>query len=75
MSVSGEQNLNAFWMPFTSNRSFKKNPRMIERAQGMYYYTSDDREILDGIAGLWCCNAGHGRQRIIDAVSQQIDGD
>jgi beta-alanine--pyruvate transaminase len=72
MSVSGEQNLNAFWMPFTSNRSFKKNPRMIERAQGMYYYTSDDREILDGIAGLWCCNAGHGNPHIVEAVQNQV---
>jgi beta-alanine--pyruvate transaminase len=72
MSVSGDLNLNAFWMPFTSNRSFKKNPRMIERAQGMYYYTSDDREILDGIAGLWCCNAGHGNPHIVEAVQNQV---
>lgn len=72
MSVSGDLNLNAFWMPFTSNRSFKKNPRMIERAQGMYYYTSDDREILDGIAGLWCCNAGHGNPHIVEAVQKQV---
>jgi beta-alanine--pyruvate transaminase len=72
MSVSGDLNLNAFWMPFTSNRSFKKNPRMIERAQGMYYYTADDREILDGIAGLWCCNAGHGNPHIVEAVQKQV---
>jgi beta-alanine--pyruvate transaminase len=72
MSVSGDLNLNAFWMPFTSNRSFKKNPRMIERAQGMYYYTADNREILDGIAGLWCCNAGHCHPHIVEAVQKQV---
>jgi beta-alanine--pyruvate transaminase len=72
MSVSGDLNLNSFWMPFTSNRSFKANPRLIERAQGMYYFTADNREILDGIAGLWCCNAGHGHPHIVEAVQKQV---
>jgi len=65
-------NLDPYWMPFTGNRAFKKNPRMIERAKGMYYYTPEGREILDGIAGLWCCNAGHCHPRIVEAVQQQV---
>jgi len=72
MSVSGDLNLNSYWMPFTSNRSFKANPRLIERAQGMFYYTADNREILDGIAGLWCCNAGHCHPQIVEAVQKQV---
>ena len=72
MSVPGDLNLNSFWMPFTSNRSFKANPRMLERAQGMFYYTADNREILDGIAGLWCCNAGHCHPHIVEAVQKQV---
>ncbi|MCJ7556868.1 MAG: aspartate aminotransferase family protein [Gammaproteobacteria bacterium] len=72
MSVSGDLNLNSFWMPFTGNRAFKANPRMMERAQGMFYYTADNREILDGIAGLWCCNAGHGHPHIVEAVQKQV---
>ena len=56
--------LNAFWMPFTANRQFKKNPRMFVAARDMHYTTSDGRQVLDGTAGLWCCNAGHGRDEI-----------
>ena len=66
------ERMDAFWMPFTANRQFKKNPRMLASAQGMHYTTTDGREILDGTAGLWCCNAGHGRERIIEAVSRQV---
>ncbi len=65
--------LEAFWMPFTANRSFKKNPRMVARAKGMHYYTSDGRPVLDGTAGLWCCNAGHGREPIIQAIQAQAE--
>ena len=54
--------LEAYWMPFTANRQFKAKPRMMARAEGMYYFTDDGREILDGFAGLWCCNAGHCRK-------------
>jgi beta-alanine--pyruvate transaminase len=64
--------MNEFWMPFTANRQFKKAPRMLTGATGMYYQSSDGRKVLDGTAGLWCVNAGHGRQRITEAVSQQI---
>ena len=61
-----------FWMPFTANRQFKASPRLLESAEGMYYTTSDGRQVLDGTAGLWCCNAGHGRREISEAVSKQI---
>jgi beta-alanine--pyruvate transaminase len=64
--------LEAFWMPFTANRQFKANPRLLARAQGMHYWTPDGRQILDAVAGLWCVNAGHGRKEIADAVSRQI---
>lgn len=60
--------LEAFWMPFTSNRSFKKRPRIVVRAKDMHYYTSDGRAILDGAAGMWCSNAGHNREPIVDAI-------
>ena len=63
--------LNAFWMPFTANRQFKKNPRMFVAAKDMHYTTSDGRQVLDGTAGLWCCNAGHCRPRIVEAIQKQ----
>lgn len=62
--------LRAFWMPFTSNRQFKSQPRMLVAAQDMHYTSADGRPILDGTAGLWCCNAGHGRPRITRAISE-----
>src|SRR5215218_9934146 len=63
--------LDAWWLPFTANRSFKQRPRMIARAKGMYYYTPDGREVIDGAAGLWCCNAGHNRDEITQAIQAQ----
>ena len=69
--ISRPNNLDAYWMPYTANRSFKAAPRMLARAEGMYYYTNDNREILDGTAGLWCCNAGHGRREIVEAIQTQ----
>jgi beta-alanine--pyruvate transaminase len=65
--------LDAYWMPFTANRQFKQAPRLLARASGMHYWTPEGREILDGVAGLWCVNAGHGRREISAAVAQQID--
>jgi beta-alanine--pyruvate transaminase len=62
----------AFWMPFTANRQFKKAPRLLARAEGMYYWTADGRQVLDGQAGLWCVNAGHCRPRIVEAVRRQV---
>ena len=65
------RNLDAFWMPFTANRQFKKAPRMLVRAEGMHYWDADGRQILDGVAGLWCVNAGHGRPKIVQAIQAQ----
>ncbi len=64
--------LEAFWMPFSANRQFKAAPRLLASASGMYYQSMDGRQILDSAAGLWCCNAGHGRERIVQAVQQQV---
>ena len=66
-----KQPMESFWMPFTGNRAFKKNPRLVERASGMYYYTPEGRQVLDMVAGLWCCNAGHGHPRIVEAIQKQ----
>ena len=62
----------AYWMPFTANRQFKADPRLLVAASGMFYRTDDGREVLDGTAGLWCVNAGHGRSEIAAAVGQQL---
>ncbi len=64
-------NLEAFWMPFTANRAYKSSPRLLARAEGMAYYTNDGREVIDGTAGLWCVNAGHGRREITEAIQRQ----
>ena len=64
--------LAAHWMPFTGNRDFKANPRLMTSAQGCYYRDADGREIFDGLSGLWCCGLGHGRQELTDAVSRQM---
>jgi beta-alanine--pyruvate transaminase len=63
--------LQPYWMPFTANRYFKNHPLLLESAAGMYYTTRDGRKILDGIAGLWCVNAGHCHPRIVAAVREQ----
>ena len=62
----------AFFMPFSMNRQFKKAPRLLARAEGMYYYTPEGRKILDGTSGLWCVNAGHCRKRIVEAVQKAV---
>ena len=72
MEVNKNLNLDNFWIPFTPNREFKLNPRLLVRAEGMYYTSDDNRQILDGIAGLWCCNAGHCHPDIVKAVQNQI---
>jgi beta-alanine--pyruvate transaminase len=64
--------LEAFWMPFTANRQFKETPRLIASAEGMYYTSIDGRKVIDGSAGLWCVNAGHGRKQIAAAVERQL---
>ncbi len=65
------QNLDAYWMPFTANRQFKQAPRMITGADGMIFADDRGRQILDGIAGLWCVNAGHNRPKIVQAIQRQ----
>ncbi|MFY0312121.1 aspartate aminotransferase family protein [Leisingera sp. D0M16] len=64
--------MDAYWMPFTANRHFKQNPRMVAAAEGMYYTTTDGRKVMDGTAGLWCVNAGHAAPRITEAVQKQV---
>ena len=63
--------LDAFWMPFTANRAFKRSPRLLARAKDMHYFTPEGRGILDATAGLWCCNAGHNRDPIVAAIQNQ----
>ena len=69
--ISGSASMSAYWMPFTANRQFKKAPRLLVRAAGMHYQDADGRQVLDGIAGLWCVNAGHARPRIVKAIQDQ----
>jgi len=71
-TASTTNNLDAFWMPFTANRQFKRAPRMLTGASGMFYRSDDGREILDGTSGLWCVNAGHGHEAIAEAVGRQV---
>jgi beta-alanine--pyruvate transaminase len=65
------KDLDAYWMPFTANRQFKKAPRMLTRAEGMYFWDDQGRKVLDAVAGMWCVNAGHNRPRIVQAIQQQ----
>jgi len=65
------KDLDAYWMPFTANRQFKKAPRMLTKSSGMHYWDDKGRQILDGVAGLWCVNAGHARPKIVQAIQDQ----
>jgi beta-alanine--pyruvate transaminase len=67
----GSTGLEAYWMPYTANRQFKKAPRLLVKAEGMHYWDTQGRKILDGVAGLWCVNAGHGRPKIVKAIQDQ----
>ena len=62
-----------WWMPFTANKDFLHKPKLLKHAKGMYYYSDDNKKILDGTSGLWCVNAGHGNKKITSAIKQQID--
>ncbi|WP_332816415.1 aspartate aminotransferase family protein, partial [Ramlibacter sp.] len=64
--------LAAHWMPYTGNREFQANPRLITSGQGAYYTSHDGRQIFDGLSGLWCTGLGHARKEIVDAVSRQV---
>jgi beta-alanine--pyruvate transaminase len=65
--------LDAHWMPFTGNRQFKANPRIIVGAEGAYYTDADGKKIFDGLSGLWCCGLGHGRREIGEAVARAVN--
>ena len=65
-------NLESFWMPFTANRQFKQRPRLFASAKDMHYTTVEGHQVLDGTAGLWCCNVGHSRSKVVEAVQHQI---
>ena len=71
VTATAPNDLETFWLPFTPNRAFKKAPRLIARAKDMHYETIDGRSVLDATAGLWCCNAGHNRAPIVEAISRQ----
>ena len=72
LSSAVPNDLEAFFMPFTANRQFKKNPRLLVKAKGVHYWTPEGRKIIDGTAGLWCVNAGHCRPKIVAAVQKQV---
>jgi beta-alanine--pyruvate transaminase len=71
--AAGLPDLQAYWMPFTGNRMFKSAPRLIARAKGMHCFTHDGKKLLDAVAGLWCCNAGHCHPRIVEAIQKQAE--
>ena len=73
IGTDAPNDLEAFWMPFTPNRAFKRAPRLIARAKDMHYYTVEGRAVLDGTAGLWCTNAGHNRDPIVAAIQAQAE--
>ena len=66
------EELEAHWMPYTGNRQFKDDPRMIVAAEGVHFIDHQGRRVLDGLSGLWCCGAGHNRPEIADAVHRQM---
>src|ERR1700745_3472409 len=70
-AVAVPNDLAAPCMPCTASRAFKKNPRLLAGAKDMHYFTADGRKIIDGAAGMWCCNAGHGRSQIAEAIGKQ----
>lgn len=63
--------LAAYWMPFTPNKGFKANPKLLVGADGLYYTTSDGRQVFDGSSGLWCCALGHNQPKIVEAIREQ----
>ncbi|BCW88298.1 Beta-alanine--pyruvate aminotransferase [Alphaproteobacteria bacterium SO-S41] len=70
MSALSTNQIEAFWLPFTPNTEFKRRPRIVARAEGMYYFDQDGRRVLDAAAGLWCANAGHCRPAIVKAIQE-----
>ena len=72
MKEARPQSLASFWMPFTNNRDFKANPRLLVSAEGVYYKDVDGNQVLDGTAGLWCVPCGHRQPKIVAAVSEMV---
>ncbi len=66
------EQLEAYWMPYTGNRQFKRDPRMVVAAEGVHLIDDRGRRVLDGLSGLWCCGAGHNRREITEAVHAQM---
>jgi beta-alanine--pyruvate transaminase len=71
LSASHALNLEHYWMPFTDNRRFKAKPKLVVSAKDMHFTTAEGKQVLDGLATLWCVNAGHGRARIVEAIRRQ----
>ena len=71
-AVARQISLDELWMPFTPNREFKHDPKMVVRAEGMFYWNDKGDQLIDAASGLFCCAAGHGRKEIADAVSAQL---
>lgn len=71
VTTAGAIDLDSYWMPFTGNRQFKAEPRLIRSAEGVHFITVDGRRVLDGLSGLWCCGAGHNRTEIARAIAEQ----
>jgi beta-alanine--pyruvate transaminase len=69
---STQLKLDAHWMPFTANRAFQKDPRIIVGAEGSWLYDDQGRKVYDSLSGLWTCGAGHCRQPIGEAVAKQV---
>ena len=72
MNESRPASMSSFWMPFTNNRDFKANPRLLVSAEGMYYKDVDGNAVLDGTAGLWCVPCGHNQPKIVAAVREMV---
>ncbi|HEY1042774.1 MAG TPA: aspartate aminotransferase family protein [Telluria sp.] len=72
MNESRPASMASFWMPFTNNRDFKTNPRLLVSAEGMYYTDVDGNKVLDGTAGLWCVPCGHAQPKIVSAVREMV---
>ena len=66
-------NMDNQWLPFTPNRSFRKDPRVFVGADGMHFTTHDGKQVIDGISSLWCVGAGHNRKPINEAIKKQLD--
>jgi beta-alanine--pyruvate transaminase len=71
LSAASALNLEHYWMPFTDNRRFKAKPKLVVAAKDMHFTTAEGKQVLDGLATLWCVNAGHGRPRIVEAIRRQ----